>query len=207
MLTCTNCGLEKPIELFYRDVSKPTGRSTRCKTCIDLAQKCYRANNVEKLKETSRKYRRENGEKMRATQRDHYSRNRRRVLDASKAWAKQHPQKIKEIKQKYYLRNKDAVVERARLADKKDPAGARERCRRRQSRKLGATPPWLTRDQKREMKQIYAKAREISKITGVPQDVDHVVPLQGKNICGLHVPWNLTIISSVENRKKSNKVL
>jgi hypothetical protein len=62
-----------------------------------------------------------------------------------------------------------------------------------------ASPKWLTTAQKDEMKVIYEKAREL-RLT-----VDHIVPINGKNVSGLHVPWNLQLITLQENVKKSNK--
>ena len=69
------------------------------------------------------------------------------------------------------------------------------------ARKLHATPDWLTASMKAEMENIYRLAKELS----CPVDVDHIIPLQGKNVCGLHVPGNLQLLSPTTNRQKSNK--
>jgi len=57
-----------------------------------------------------------------------------------------------------------------------------------------------------EIKSIYARARLISEWTGIPHHVDHVIPLKAKNCSGLHVPWNLQIITARENVRKRNRM-
>jgi len=70
----------------------------------------------------------------------------------------------------------------------------------RRAKKLAATPKWLTAEHKQEIKNIYALARQLG------YEVDHIVPLQGENVSGLHVPWNLRPLPGHLNRKKSNKL-
>jgi 5-methylcytosine-specific restriction endonuclease McrA len=76
---------------------------------------------------------------------------------------------------------------------------------KRRSAKLQRTPKWLTKEQLIEIETMYAKAKEMQTLTGVEHHVDHIVPLQGDNVSGLHVPWNLQVISAIENVKKGNK--
>ena len=68
----------------------------------------------------------------------------------------------------------------------------------RRANKKQATPNWLTSELKKEILDTYLSA----KLQG--KTVDHIVPLKGKYVCGLHVPWNLQIIDNDENIKKSN---
>lgn len=65
-----------------------------------------------------------------------------------------------------------------------------------------ATPRWVSHA---ELDAIYAEARRLSRIRKVPQHVDHIVPICGKDVSGLHVPWNLRIIPAVDNLAKSNR--
>ena len=57
-----------------------------------------------------------------------------------------------------------------------------------------------------ELKLIYKNCKEVSEKTGIKHHVDHIVPLRGKQVCGLHVPWNLQIIPAIDNMRKGNKI-
>lgn len=71
---------------------------------------------------------------------------------------------------------------------------------------MNATPFWLTSIQKAQIQEFYDIAVAKTMQTGVAHQVDHIHPLQGKAVCGLHVPWNLQVITASENAGKSNKV-
>lgn len=64
-----------------------------------------------------------------------------------------------------------------------------------------ATPHWLTADQKAEIKKVYALAKASN------LEIDHIVPLRNKAVCGLHVPWNLQTLSRPQNNEKGNRLL
>ncbi len=75
---------------------------------------------------------------------------------------------------------------------------------RRRSLKLQSLPVWLTKVQKEEIKSLYWLAKDLRAVTGCEYHVDHIVPLQGEFVCGLHVPWNLQILPADINLSKGN---
>ena len=122
-------------------------------------------------------------------------------------------------KKKYYANHEDNRIRLSKYYEdnhEKEKAARREHYQKnkstylfnfykREERLKEATPDWLTEFMLSNIKQIYQKRQEISQLTGIEHHVDHIVPIQGENVCGLHVPWNLQIITAEENLKKSNK--
>jgi hypothetical protein len=104
----------------------------------------------------------------------------------------------------YY--HKDVATSRAKqLARQKNnlPKFAAYEAKRR-AVKMQRTPSWLTEDNHWMMEQTYEFAALRTKMFGFAWHVDHIVPLQGKLVSGLHVPWNLQVIPATENISKNN---
>jgi hypothetical protein len=126
---------------------------------------------------------------------------------------------VREKKHEWYLKNKDKVIEAANIRPAEIKRIYRNtwkqnnlvkiradaKARRRKHRQ--ATPGWLTRTERTEIRQIYQIAITLSKSTNTQYVVDHIVPLRSEEVCGLHVPWNLRVITREENLIKSNKIL
>ena len=66
-----------------------------------------------------------------------------------------------------------------------------------------ATPLWLTKSHMEYIERIYKAARDLR--WEDEMHVDHIIPLNGKDVCGLHVPWNLQLLTKEENLRKGNK--
>ena len=105
-----------------------------------------------------------------------------------------------EYRQNYYYENKEDFRE----YKQRNRGAMRANDARYRAAKLQATPPWVDL---KEIRKIYEEADKLTRETGVQSSVDHIHPLQGKISCGLHVPWNLQIITLAENCSKGNKLL
>jgi hypothetical protein len=126
---------------------------------------------------------------------------------------------VKEAKHEWYVANHEQVKESAKIRPahvrrvyqaawkKRNVVWVRADTKARRRKHRAATPPWLTRAQKSEIRQLYQIAITMTKTTGEQYVVDHIIPLRGEDVCGLHVPWNLRVVTQKENLEKSNKLV
>lgn len=137
-------------------------------------------------------------------------RSRKKKTEANPSWSKEkyakNAEHFREKSKEYRLKNpeKARLIKLASMQKRKPQRAADERAR--QARKLMATPAWLTKQHLDEMKNIYIVAKKTTELAGFNCHVDHIVPLKGMDVCGLHVPWNLRIVSQSYNSKKSNNI-
>ena len=105
---------------------------------------------------------------------------------------------------KFTANNQERVKEIQRKHDKNNRGKRNAKNAKYISEKLLRTPKWLTKEDFKLIKQFYILAAEQTKNTGLPWHVDHIIPLRGKFVSGLHVPQNLQIIKGSENIKKQH---
>ena len=124
-----------------------------------------------------------------------------------------------QAKRKYYEANKENVIARAQARPDEDkrrykkthkvnnPDMYKEMTSLRRRRFRDATPKWLTENQRMEIRLKYRLAIELSRATGERHAVDHIIPLHGESVCGLHVPWNLQVLTQKDNLTKYNRMV
>ena len=105
-----------------------------------------------------------------------------------------------------YEENKEKLLEYQSIYSKNNRSQRRCIDAKRRASKLNATPKWLTDEDKMSIQLIYDASIWMTQVFEEEFHVDHIVPLQGENVCGLHVPWNLQVIPAKENLSKSNKL-
>lgn len=77
---------------------------------------------------------------------------------------------------------------------------------KRRAMQIQATPPWLTECDLWMIEQAYELAKLREQVVGGKWDVDHIVPVRGEEVRGLHVPWNLQVIPKTLNQRKGNRL-
>jgi hypothetical protein len=109
---------------------------------------------------------------------------------ADKVYRTLNKKEIEKRQKRYYLNNKSIFY-------------SNNAVRRANFKK--AKPAWLTEQQELQINYFYSLAKDCQTVSGETYHVDHIVPLKGASVCGLHVPWNLQVIPSDLNSKKYNK--
>lgn len=123
----------------------------------------------------------------------------------TKASYQKHRESAKKRALEYYYKNheeaKKKQLERQKIRLPKIAAYEANR----RALKMQRTPAWLTKIDKERISNEYKLAALQSKITGEPWHVDHIIPLQGEFVSGLHVPSNLVAMRGIENISKNNR--
>ena len=165
-------------------------------------------------------YRAANRERISAADKARYLHERDARAARSKVYRETHAEELPAKRREYRAANRDAIIAKDRqyYATNKERIAAKRKVyraenaakvaadsRARQLAKGRRTPKWLTGDDCWLMQQAYEVAQLRTRMTGFPWHVDHILPLQGRQVSGLHVPTNLQVIPGAENCRKSNK--
>ena len=137
----------------------------------------------------------------RIRRRSYYLANREKCLAKCREYRAREKEKLRERDHLRYQVNKERHAKWARDYVKANPERRRANLAARRAVKEKATPSWVERD---KLLRFYAEAVRLSEETGIPHEVDHIVPLRSKIVCGLHCESNLQVIPAAENRKKLN---
>lgn len=186
MKTCKRCNTEKSIDCF--STNGKSGHHPVCKECRSYIAREDRIKNIERAREYDRnKYARTRDQRLAANKR-YYTENRDKRLQQERERYARKSEHIKRSAQTYRIANREKVYEwngtrRAQLRN--------------------SVPLWADR---KEIAEVYRKEKSASYSTGVKHHVDHIIPLSGDLVCGLHVIENLQVITAEQNLRKSNRV-
>lgn len=200
----------KPICDFYTDKNSKDGKTQWCKDCMKRQRKNYRENNREKALEQGRinslNYYKKNKEDRKQAFSDYYENNKEERKEyrqeASKQYYENNKEHVKEKHDEYDKNHPTAHLEATKRFYKRNPHVRLAQNAKRRADLIQRTPIW---SDLKKIEEIYRDAKRLEKEDGIKRHVDHIIPLRGKIVSGLHVPENLQILTAEENQKKTNK--
>lgn len=211
---CKGCNLELEISCFNKHSATGDGYRSKCKECRRQEHVDYREKNREKFREYERNRSRN---AIKTPEGISLKRLQEKIrLQNNPELAERYREKSRLRYKRWLERNPEGRTRRSssrrkssRLRSSRWRKNNKDRARyldaKRRAAKLNASPKWLSIEQLEEVYDFYIIARMFQYYTGLEYHVDHIVPLQGKLVCGLHVPWNLQILEARENIAKNNK--
>ena len=176
MKLCVRCNVEKEDNKFRQLKTRLNSWCHEC--CKEHRKEWYQKNRDAEIAKAKEYHKKT------------YAEKREHKIQYAKEWVKNNPDK--------YKVNAKRCYEKTKL--KRFAYQALARAKRR-----NAVPKWFD-SVKADVQKIYIEARTKTLETGIPHEVDHIIPLVSEYVCGLHVPNNLRVVTRYENRSKQNKL-
>lgn len=202
MKACKECGVVKPLGDFHRRKVMKDGRRRRCKPCVNAYMREYYKNNAEEKRQWQRDYRRRNADRVRAYDRFRYKRDNLKHLMRRRRYYRKNRKEILEKSKEYYYTKRD--FEKAREAQRRHYENHKERYEIWRMEKKQRVPVWFSELDQFVSDQACDLREMRNECTGIEWHIDHIIPLKGKKVSGLHVWNNLQVIPAVENLRKGN---
>ncbi len=206
---CTKCGEVRLLKEFHRSNKVKSGRRSECVECARV----YREANKERSRLYKKEYREINKEQIKIKKKAYRMANKEKISDRNKVWRAANCEEIKERKKyyrtinrafvnnkkrEYYRENRKDILRNWKQNKHKWRGSIVSSQARYRAKKLNAYPSWADKGLRLQIRKVYDNCPE-------GYQVDHIVPLQGRNVSGLHVPWNLQYLTVKENMSKGNK--
>ena len=170
-----------------------TGRYTVSRKCVQCA------------KDAALAWNKANPEKIKANQKAYVTKYPERASERYKNWRVNNPDKVKAKNANWRDKNWDKYLDISADWKRRNRGHTNAKTRERRLAQIQRTPKWLTDQDFADIKKFYDLAHELSQAYGFPWHVDHIIPLQGKTVSGLHVVDNLQVIPGSENSRKGNR--
>ena len=159
----------------------------------------------ERNPEYTKEYRAKCKEHYKQLAKEWYEKNKEIVKQRAKEWRKENKDKSRESNLACYHRNREVFNARFKKWAKDNKGKVLANVRKYELAKINRTPQWIDKDDLWAIQEIYELSYKRTEMTGIKWHVDHIIPLQGKLVSGLHVPANLQVIPAIINIGKGNK--
>jgi hypothetical protein len=209
---CVTCFVEKDYSLFSKNKPSADGYLSQCKECLKEKRRNLNITNPEAY------------ELAKATARATKARLGKEHLKASKTnWDIKNAEHVKKYRDEHYKENAEYIKQHQRDLRLANPGIASKRTKawklrnpekaldikrycnaNYRAKKINASVSWKDNG---KIDAIYKEAKRLSKLMWIEFHVDHIIPLQGEFVSGLHWEGNLQILTAFENLSKRNRLL
>lgn len=235
MKHCPKCKRDLDLENFCKDRARKDGLACWCKNCNRIGNAASAKKHPDSVRARKARYFEKHKDRLIAERKERVAADPERFAGYIAKYREKNPDAQREADARCYAKNREARLARdkakreANIEDyRRRERESYERTKEKRAIRMKAwarankakisfyaaerraaigkrTPKWLDDLDFQLIEAYYWHAEFMSESTGVVHHVDHIVPLRGKTVSGLHVPWNLEVIPAIDNMKKGNR--